>query len=213
MHLSDKIKRFFRKFNIDGLTLYLVVTIFIIWAVDFIFPNLAITSYLDFSRHNILHGQVWRLVTFLFMPPAGDPISMLLFMYFYYFIGTNLESYWGSAKFTRYFFTGAALLIAGGFITGYAYSEYLYLTMFISYALLAPNHQFMFLFFIPVKAKYLAILDGIIIAAEFVGGSPSVKSSVAACAVLILIFFGSGIISRIKAKKRFRDFKKNFDDR
>lgn len=213
MQFSDKVKRFFRNFGIEGLTLYLVVTIFIIWAMDYIFPNIGITSYISFSRNSILHGQVWRLVTFLFVPPFDSPFFMLLSMYFYYFIGTNLESYWGTVKFTRYFFTGAALLIAGGFIAGTAYAHYLYLTMFISYAILAPNQQLLVLFIIPVKAKYLAILDAVDLVFELIFFPVSAKVSIIACLILILIFFGNNILSRIKAKKRFRDFKKNFDDR
>lgn len=207
----DKIKRFFRNFAVEGLMIYVTVTVFIVFAASYIFPNTGILSYIYFSRDMILEGQVWRIVSFLFMPQTLNPLFMLINLYFYYIIGTSLEGYWGSVKFTRYFFAGAALLIAGGFIVGYVDAYYLYLSMFISYAILAPNEQFLFFGIIPIKAKYLAALDGVFMAVEFILGSASERVSIGASIILILLFFGKNIISRIKAKKRFNDFKKNFN--
>lgn len=213
MRLSDKIKRFFRNFAVEGLMTYVTVTVFIVFAASYIFPNADIPSYISFSRSKILQGQVWRVVSFLFEPQTLSPLFMLINLYFYYIIGTSLEKYWGSVKFTRYFFSGAALLIAGGFIVGYVDAYYLYLSLFISYAILAPNEQFLFFGIIPIKAKYLAALDGVFMTYSFIFGFPSERVSIGASVILILLFFGKNIISRIKAKKRFNDFKKNFDDR
>lgn len=213
MKLWDKIKRFFRNFAVEGLMIYVTVTVFIVFAVSYIFPNIGIPSYIYFDRAEILGGQVWRVVSFLFEPQTMNPLFMLINLYFYYIIGTSLEGYWGSVKFTQYFFAGAALLIAGGFIVGYVDAYYLYLSMFISYAILAPNEQFLFFGIIPVKAKYLAALDGVFMAYNFIFGFASERVSIGVSVILILIFFGKNIISRIKAKKRFKDFKKNFEDR
>lgn len=209
----DKIKRFFRNFAVEGLMIYVTVTVFIVFAASFIFPNIGISEYICFNRAEILRGQVWRVASFLFVPQTDSPLFMLINLYFYYIIGTSLEGYWGSVKFTRYFFAGAALLIAGGFIVGYVDAYYLYLSMFISYAILAPSEQFLFFGIIPIKAKYLAALDGVFMAFNFIFGSVSERVSIGASIILILLFFGKNIISRIKAKKRFNDFKKNFDDR
>ena len=79
--------------------------------------------------------------------------------------------------------------------------------------ILAPSEQFLFFGIIPIKAKYLAALDGVFMAFNFIFGSVSERVSIGASIILILLFFGKNIISRIKAKKRFNDFKKNFDDR
>lgn len=213
MKLWDKIKRFFRTFAVEGLMIYVTVTVFIVFAVSYIFPNIGIPEYILFDRAEILEGQVWRVVTFLFAPQTMNPLFMLINLYFYYIIGTSLEGYWGSVKFTRYFFAGTALLIAGGFIVGRVTAYYLYLSMFISYAILAPNEQFLFFGIIPIKAKYLAALDGVFMAFYFIVGFASERVSIGASVILILLFFGKNIISRIKAKKRFKDFKKNFEDR
>lgn len=209
----DNMKRKLRNFGIESLMLYVIITIGIVWAVSYLFPGTGITSYLYFDRDAILHGQVWRAITFLFMPQSSSPFMMLINLYFYYFIGNSLEQYWGKTKFTSYFLLGTLLLIISGFITGYAYAYYLYFSMFIVYALLAPNQQFLFLFVIPIKAKYLAMLDGVFLAFEFISGGAAARGSIIACVVLILIFFGKDITGRLKAKKRYRDFQKNFNDR
>ncbi|MGN0696613.1 MAG: hypothetical protein ACI4J5_07620 [Oscillospiraceae bacterium] len=209
----DNIKRKMRNFGIESLMLYVIITIGIVWAVSYLFPGTGITSYLYFDRNAILHGQVWRVITFLFMPQSSSPFMMLINLYFYYFIGNSLEQYWGKTKFTGYFLLGTLLLIISGFITGYSYAYYLYFSMFIVYALLAPNQQFMFFFVIPIKAKYLAMLDGVFLAFEFISGGMSTRGSILACAVLILIFFGKDMTGRLKAKKRYRDFQKSFNDR
>lgn len=209
----DKLKRKLRNFGIESLMIYVIITIGIVWAADYLFPTIGITSYLYFDRAAILHGQVWRIISFLFMPQSTSPLMMLINLYFYYFIGNSLEQYWGKEKFTGYFLLGTVLLVISGFITGYAYAYYLYFSMFIVYALLAPDRQFLFFFVIPIKAKYLAMLDGVFMAFEFISGGAAMRGSIIACAVLILIFFGKDITGRLKAKKRYHDFQKSFNDR
>lgn len=209
----DKLKRKLRNFGIESLMIYVIITIGIVWAVSYLFPSTGLLNYLYFDRSAILQGQVWRIISFLFMPQSTSPLMMLINLYFYYFIGNSLEQYWGKEKFTGYFLLGTLLLVISGFITGYAYAYYLYFSMFIVYALLAPNQQFLFFFVIPIKAKYLAMLDGVFMAFEFIGGGAATRGSIIACAVLILIFFGKDITGKLKAKKRYHDFQKNFNDR
>ena len=67
-----------------------------------IFAGYEAVSFLGFSWNAVAHGEIWRLVTFIFMPgyySQGDVLWLALFLYLYYMIGTTLEREWGTAKF------------------------------------------------------------------------------------------------------------------
>ena len=69
-------------------------------------------SFLTFNLNALLHGEVWRLVTFVFVPAYSSPFALLISLYFYYWIGSTLERQWGTAKFNLYYISGA--LLGGG---------------------------------------------------------------------------------------------------
>ena len=161
------------RFGIRNLMLYVVVGAAIVWLFNLFTMNSAVNilNYLYFSPYLILHGQVWRLLTFIIIPP-GTGILTLVAFYFYYFIGRTLEQQWGPGKFTIYFFTGVILTIVYGFViyfaTGadlllsYGYpvsAHYIYLSMFFTFATLYPDMQVLLFFIIPIKMKWLALVD------------------------------------------------------
>ncbi len=150
-------------FGIPNLMRYIVIANVVFWLLGAVNPVLM--SYLLFNPALILRGQVWRLVSFVFFPPSTGILAFIAF-YFYYWIGSTLENQWGTGQFTIYFFSGVILTILYGFvmyfITGRAVSlssTYIYLSMFFSFAALFPDMQVLFLFFIPVKMKYLALVN------------------------------------------------------
>ncbi len=213
MGIKDSIRRKFRNFGIEGLTIYILVTMGIIWAVGYIFPNIDMWGMLCFNRDLILSGEIWRAVTFIVLPPGGGVFSALFTFLLYYSIGTELEGYWGSHKYTLYILSGTVLLIISGFITGYATNYYLLLSLFFVYAILAPNMQFLLFFILPVKAKYLAIIDAVYMGISFIFGSWREKVIIITSLIPLFWTFHKDIFGRIKAKKRYRDFRKNFEDR
>ena len=172
------------RFGIPNLMLYVVIGGGIVWLFNLITTNVtsagSILSYLYFSPYLILHGQVWRLVTFIIIPPSTS-ILTLIALYFYYFIGSTLERQWGQGKFTIYFFTGVLLTIVYGFLVyfifggdvllsyGYPVSaHYIYLSMFFTFASLYPDMRVLLFFIIPIKMKWLAIVDAVFFLYEVV---------------------------------------------
>jgi len=161
-----EIEKFCRRhpnFGIPNLMRYIVIANVVFWLLGAV--NRPLMGYLLFSPSLILRGQIWRLISFVFIPPSTGVLAFIAF-YFYYWIGTTLENQWGTGQFTIYFFTGVILTILYGFgiyfITGRSVllsSTYIYLSMFFSFAALFPDMQVLFLFFIPVKMKYLALVD------------------------------------------------------
>ena len=150
-------------FGIPNLMRYIVIANVVFWLLGAVNPVLM--SYLLFNPALILRGQVWRLISFVFIPPSTGVLAFIAF-YFYYWIGSTLENQWGTGQFTIYFFSGVILTVLYGFliyfITGRPVSlssTYIYLSMFFSFAALFPDMQVLFMFIIPIKMKYLALVD------------------------------------------------------
>ena len=160
------IDRFCRKhpnFGIPRLMMYVSIANVAFWLLGAVNPVLL--SYLRFDPYLVLHGQVWRIVTFALYPPSTGMLAFVAF-YFYYWIGSTLEQYWGTPKFNIYFFSGIVLTLLYGFliyfITGIRIqltAEYVYLSMFFSFAAMFPDMQVLLFFIIPIKMKWLALVD------------------------------------------------------
>ncbi len=134
-------------------------------------------SFLTFNLNALLHGEVWRLVTFVFVPAYSSPFALLISLYFYYWIGSTLERQWGTAKFNLYYISGTLLTVLGvvlaSLITGNPYltaagTGYVNLSMFFAFAFLFPNTTVLLFFILPVKMKWLAYLDGALFAFDII---------------------------------------------
>ena len=131
--------------------------------------------YLDGGK--VLRGEIWRIITFIFVPASSSPFWLAISLYFYYWIGTTLERQWGTAKFNLYYFSGMLLTVLGtilaSVITGnnfitVAGTTYVNLSMFFAFAMLFPDTTVLFMFFLPVKMKWLAYLDGALFAFDII---------------------------------------------
>ena len=134
-------------------------------------------SFLTFNLNALLHGEVWRLVTFVFVPAYSSPFALLISLYFYYWIGSTLERQWGTAKFNLYYFSGMLLTVLGtilaSVITGNNFinaegTPYVNLSMFFAFAFLFPDTTVLLFFILPVKMKWLAYLDGALFAFDII---------------------------------------------
>ena len=134
-------------------------------------------SFLTFNLNALLHGEVWRLVTFVFVPAYSSPFALLISLYFYYWIGSTLERQWGTAKFNLYYISGTLLTVLGvvlaSLITGNPYltaagTGYVNLSMFFAFAFLFPDTTVLLFFILPVKMKWLAYLDGALFAFDII---------------------------------------------
>ncbi len=135
---------------------YIVIISAVIYALGFVGINLAPLLYFDANL--ILHGQIWRLFTFVFLSPGTSIIFAAFVFYFYYIIGETLEGQWGSFVFTAYYLLNVLICIIIGLVTGgiIVNSYYINLAMFLAYGFSYPDNQVMLFMIIPVKMKYLA---------------------------------------------------------
>ena len=132
-NLLNRLERKLYRYNIPPFMRYLVFAMAGVFLLDlfaamssaYAYRQISVISYLTLNVGKVLHGEIWRLVTWLIVPPSGTgTLWALISVYFYYSIGTALENRWGVRRFFLYCVIGALANIIGAFvaysIAGYA---------------------------------------------------------------------------------------------
>jgi membrane associated rhomboid family serine protease len=178
--------------------LYILIGNAAVFVLDLVSNNTC-SAMLYFSRYAIFHGEVWRLITFLFVPSTSGVLSFVISLFFYYMIGRTLEAQWGPGRFTFYYLMGVVLNIVFGLIVGYATNYYLNMSLFFAFATLYPDAQFL-LIIIPVKAKWLAWLDAAFFVYEMIIGTFPYNLIPLVAMVNYLVFFGEDLYRWLMGK-------------
>lgn len=190
MRLIDQLERKLGRHYIRELMKYLCIGMLGVFILDYLPLQRSAIQLLYFNRSLILNGEIWRVVTFLFVPPTGSILWFFFNLYFYFFLGSSLEHYWGSARFNIYYLLGTLGAVAAGFICGVTTNHYLNLSLLLCYAVLNPEMKFMLFFFIPVKVKWLGMAWGAYMIYEFITLPWSMKPIILLSLLPFFLFFG-----------------------
>ncbi|MBR1691474.1 MAG: hypothetical protein IJ711_01730 [Lachnospiraceae bacterium] len=125
MNFLNKLERKFGRYAISNLTMYLIICYAVGYVLEFV--NSDILSYLTLNPYAIVHGQIWRLVTWIIIPPYGFDLFTLITLYFYYSIGRSLESVWGTFRYNVFLLSGMLFTIVAAFL------------LFVFYAFVQPE--------------------------------------------------------------------------
>ncbi|MDR1262865.1 MAG: rhomboid family intramembrane serine protease [Oscillospiraceae bacterium] len=201
-----------RGWYITNLMYYVVGGMAIVFLLDFI--GMGASNLLYFNRAAIARGEVWRLVTFIFLPPSTSLLWVIFSLYFYWMIGNTLETQWGSFKFSLYYLLGIIGAVLGGLVTGYGDNTYVNLSLFLAFAALFPDFQMYLFFFLPIKMKWLALLDVLLYAYNFIIGSWSARAAIVLSLLNVALFFGGDIVRMVRLEwgtlVRRRAFRRNY---
>lgn len=191
MKLLNKLERKFGKFAIKNLMGYIVFANAAVYLLFMFNPPIINNLVLYPSR--VLSGEVWRLITFLFIPPTTTKFVLFVIfaLYIDYLIGSSLEQQWGTFKFNIYYLVGVIGTIIGAFLTGVPMDNYyLNISLFFAFTKLFPDFQFVLFFILPVKVKYLGWIAWGFFVFNFVIGSTSVRVAIIAAIINYILFFG-----------------------
>ena len=172
------------RFGVSNLMLYIGIAQVIIFFLD-LFTRDMFSELLCFWGPAILRGQVWRLVTFVVVPNSSNPFYLLLGCYVYYWTGQMLEREWGTAKFNLFYLSGTILSAVLGVLltlvqwdlliaferiglSSVNLAYYLNLSIFLVIATIYGEAQVLFMFVLPIKMKWLAIIDVLLILVEVI---------------------------------------------
>ena len=142
--------------GIPNLMLFISIGTLIVYFFTIIDPSKVLYRFLCFNRTAILHGQVWRLITYIFIP-TSQGIWLFLLLFAYYGIGRMVENVWGTLKFNLFYLCGVVIMdIAGLILNQTATTYYLNLSLFLALATMYPDNKVLLMYIIPIKMKYLA---------------------------------------------------------
>ena len=203
----------FGKYAIKNLSLTLIMCYAAGYLIEMVLPGLF--YFLTLNPYAIIHGQVWRLVTWILIPPdSSNLFFVLLMLYFYYSLGTSLERTWGTYRYNVYIFSGMLFTIIGSFLMMcYCYlvrpadmvaygpsvffsavsplfsTYYVNMSIFLAFAATFPEVQVLLMFIIPIKVKVLGIIYGVMLIANFIQGSAYSRFAMAASLFNFVVFW------------------------
>lgn len=215
MNFLNKMERKFGRYAIPNLSLYLILGYVLGYLLEFINP--AVVDFLTLNPYLILRGQIWRLVTWIIIPPSSFDLFTIIMLMFYYSVGTNLERTWGTFYYNVYLFMGMIFTILGSFlIMGISYvpafhsnmvreacgsaayflliarsfsTYFVNMSIFLGFAATFPEVQVLLMFIIPIKVKWMGIAYGIILIVQFLQTDIVGKIVIGASLLNFVVFF------------------------
>ena len=86
----NKMERKLGRFAIPNLTMYIIGLYIIGYVLQLVSVKYNVIPLLTLSPALILKGQVWRIVSWLLIPPTSLGLLTIITLIFYYFIGNNM---------------------------------------------------------------------------------------------------------------------------
>lgn len=205
--MLNRLERKFGRFAIKELMVYIVGINLLVYFLAYASPESNAISKLRLDPYLIMQGEVWRIVTFIFIPPATSILWIFFILYFYYMVGTGLEREWGSFRFNIYYLVGMLATVIASFIVGQGSTAlYLNLSLFLAFAHIYPNFEILLFFVVPVKVKYLAWLNWIFIGFTVLTAPLAAKAAALVSVLNYFLFFGKEIMRTTSAYRRRKDF-------
>ena len=186
MKFMNKLERKLSKYAVSNLTMYLIFGYVAGYVISRLAPGML--NFLILDPNQVLHGQVWRLVTWVLIPPSTQSVLFYaIMMLFYYQLGINLERTWGVFRYNVYIFGGILYTVIGAVVTWlimsamYGNAEimgilvgsqvstyYICMSIFLAFAVCYPNMQVMLYFIIPIKMKWMAYVYALLMVLDLV---------------------------------------------
>lgn len=210
MNWLDKVERKMRWFAVPNLMMLLSGLMLAVFLLEIALPEEAVSQYLWLDWNAVRAGQLWRVLSFLILPPAASPFFLLFSLYFFCLMGNGLESQWGTSKFTLFYTVGALGTIIGSLFTSFATNQYLNLSLFLAFAAIYPNYTVMVFFILPVKVKYLALLDVLLYLYLFFQIGWPERVALLLSLANVLLFFSPDIFRHIRDYFAYRKTRQNF---
>lgn len=234
--LINDLERKIGRYAVPNLTLYIVGLYVVGYVLQLAPSSVNLTYFLTLNPALILSGQIWRIVSWILIPPSSFSLLIIITLVFYYFIGSTMERTLGTFRYNLFIFSGMILMIIGAFLAYAAYhamdpanaaaymtylspvfsTYYLQQMVFLAFAITYPEMQVLLMFIIPVKVKWMGIVYGIILVYEgimgLIGHNYCTFFAIGSQILnLFLFYLSTGRMDRFKPKevKRRATFHKN----
>lgn len=211
MKLVDRLERVLGRFAVPNLTFGIILCQVAVYALSEAKPEILQNA--ELIPGLVLRGQVWRLISFIAVPPTSNLLFAFFFWYMFFLMGTALEQHWGVFRYNAFLLIGYLATVAASFIALLlpapiplhdvpASNAFLEGSVFLAFAFLYPEFVLYIFFVIPVKIKWLAALAWLGYIYEFAIGDTLSRLLVLASVMNFLLFFRQEIIARIRTGRR-----------
>jgi membrane associated rhomboid family serine protease len=210
MRFLDKLERRLGFIAIPGLMRAIVALNVLVFIL--VYLNKGFDSYLALDMARIRAGEVWRLVTYIFVPQMSHPLLVLIALWFLWFIGDGLERAWGAFRMTLYFLVGMIGTTVAAVLSNSQFSnQMLFTTLFFAFAHFYPDEIIYVFFILPLKIKWIAWVYAAFLLLAFVTQSNSYRLALIAALSNYLIFFGPGVIQQLRQRKEIASRRQRFE--
>ena len=159
----------------------------------------------------IRQGEIWRLVTYIFIPQTQSMFWMFFVLLFMWFLANALEEAWGPLKLNVFYLAGmVGCTVAAFFFGGAPANTFLNLSLFFAFATLAPDYEIFLFFILRVKMKYVAWVMAGFLLLQMVAAPLAAKAAMVASLANYLLFFGPGFIKGRIEEENSRARRKKF---
>lgn len=210
MRFLDKLERRIGFIAIPGLIRAIVTLNVLVFIL--VYLNKGFDSYLALDIARIRAGEVWRLITYIFVPQMSHPLLVLIALWFLWFIGDGLERAWGPFRLTLYFLVGMIGTTAAALFSSSQFSnQMLFTTLFFAFAHFYPDEVIYVFFILPLKIKWIAWVYAGFLLLAFVTESNSYRLALIAALGNYFIFFGPETIQKLRQRKEVSVRRKRFE--
>src|SRR6188474_520185 len=200
MSFLDRLEKRFGFIAIPGLIRAIVTLNALVFVL--VLLNKGFDSYLALNIERVRAGEVWRLVTYIFVPQISYPLLVFIALWFLWFIGDGLERAWGPFRLTLYFLVGMIGTTAAAVLSNSQFSsQMLFTTLFFAFAHFYPDEIIYVFFILPLKIKWIAWAYAGFLLLGFATQSNSYRLALIAALSNYLIFFGPGVIHNLRQRK------------
>jgi hypothetical protein len=222
--LLDRLNRRFGRLAIPNLTVLLIAGQALLYIAARLPQGISLYR-ITLQPERVLQGEVWRLVTFLFAPPQSDSVFVIFYFMLFYLFGTSLETHWGAFRYNVFLLIGYVANVAGAFLALAAMHQaaapaangdivahaefsntFLYGSIFLAFARLYPDFIINVFFILPIRIKWLALLQWLGYLSALLTGNWMTRMAVLASVLNYLIFFGAGHWRQVKQLQRRQEF-------
>ena len=195
--ILNRWSRFSERCAIPGLIRYVALFNALVFILHLLAPGFI--SVLELDPALVLQGQVWRLVTWIFIPETLSPFWIFFALLFLLYLGDGLETAVGPAKLTLFYFCGVLLCTVVSFIFGLSGSgaslgranTFLNLSLLLAYATVYPDFKVLVFFVLPVRIAWLALFSAAIMILASLGQPPVVAATLGAAFLNYFLFFST----------------------
>jgi membrane associated rhomboid family serine protease len=189
MSFLDSLERRLGRFAIPGLIRIVAGFNLLVFILAWLNPDFV--QLLDLNPGAVMRGEVWRLVTYIFIPTTNSAIWIVFILLFLWYVGEGLERAWGAFRVNLFYFVGMIATTIAAFFFGSNFSNtMLNASLFFAFANFYPDEVIYIFFILPAKVKWIAWVSAALLIFGFATSPNSYRMALVAAFANYFIFFG-----------------------